>query len=215
MAALLKRYFFSGLMVLIPIWVTFLFIRFFVEIFDSSLSLLPDNIQPDRLLGFHIPGLGIIVSLIIIMLMGTLASNILGSRLVAAWEKLMGRIPLVRTVYSAVKQVSETLLSKKTQSFRKVYLMEYPRKGVWCFAFQSGETNATLNKALNITEPLLIVYVTTTPNPTSGFMLLVQKSELIELDMSVDEALKTVISLGVIQGNGKQNDPSVLATVKS
>ncbi len=215
MVALLKRYFFSGLMVLIPIWVTFLFLRFFVEIFDSSLSLLPDNIQPDRLLGFHIPGLGIIVSLIIIMLMGILASNILGSRLVAAWERLMGRIPLVRTVYSAVKQVSETLLSKKTQSFRKVYLMEYPRKGVWCFAFQSGETNATLNKALNVTEPLLIVYVTTTPNPTSGFMLLVQKSELIELDMSVDEALKTVISLGVIQGNGKANDPSILAPAKS
>ncbi len=194
----LRRYFISGLLVWLPLLITIFVIKFLVDLLSKTLLLLPKEYQPDALLGVHIPGIGVVITLFIIVVTGLLAANFLGRRFVALGDALIERIPLVRSIYTGVKQIVQTLLTPGGQSFRKVLLVEYPRPGVWTIAFQAGDiANEVAQKVGQ--EALISLYVPTTPNPTSGFLLFVPRSSVIELDMSVEQALKFVISLGVVQ----------------
>ncbi len=182
-----------------PLGVTFLVVRAIVGFLDKSLLLLPDAFQPDRLLGFHIPGLGVLLAVALVLITGMIMANLLGRRLVAFWESLMARIPLVRTLYSAVKQIMEAVLATDAKSFRKVLLVEYPRKGVWSLAFMtSDDLGEVQDKTI---ANVISVFIPTTPNPTSGFVLMVPESDVIELDMAVEEGLKMIISMGVVVPN--------------
>lgn len=193
----IRNYFISGLLVWLPIWVTLLVIKFLVDLLSKSLLLLPYEYQPDVLLGFHVPGIGVIITLGVIFLTGLFVANFVGKSLLSMGDAIMARIPLVRTVYTGVKQVTQTLFTPGGQSFRKVLLVEFPCAGVWSIAFQTGEVSKEIEMPLN--EPMVSYFIPTTPNPTSGFLMMAPKSKVIELDMSVDQALKFVISLGVVQ----------------
>ncbi len=199
MLASLRTYFISGLLVWLPIWVTLLVIKFLVDILSKSLLLLPPQYQPDYLLGVHVPGIGVIITLVVILLTGLFAANFVGKRLLALGDAIMARIPLVRSVYTGVKQVTQTLFTPGGQSFRKVLMVEYPCKGVWSMAFQTGEVSRDIEGPIKSEEPMVSYFIPTTPNPTSGFLMMAPKSKVVELDMSVDQALKYVISLGVVQ----------------
>jgi uncharacterized membrane protein len=194
----MRTYFISGLLVWIPIIITVFVIKFIVDILSKSLLLLPPQFQPDMLIGFHIPGIGVILTLLVIFLTGIFAANFMGQRLVRLGESIMQRIPLVRSVYTGVKQVTDTLLKPGGQSFRKVLLVEFPCAGVWSVAFQTGEVSSELGNYLGA-EQWVSYFIPTTPNPTSGFLMMAPKSKVKELDISVDQALKFVISLGVVQ----------------
>lgn len=206
MFGLIQRYFISGLLVWLPIWVTLLVMNFLINLLSKSLLLLPHEYQPDVLLGYHIPGIGVILTVLVIFLTGLLAANFIGSKLVSLGDAIMARIPLVRTIYTGVKQVTQTLFTPGGQSFRKVLLVEYPCRGVWSVAFQTGEVNREIEGVLN-GDPMVSYFIPTTPNPTSGFLMMAPKSQVKELNMSVDQALKFVISLGVVQ-------PTPASTVK-
>jgi uncharacterized membrane protein len=200
--AALRRYIVAGILVWVPIWVTLLVLRFLVDMFDTTLELIPSHYQPEHLLGFHVPGLGLIFALLIVAITGMLITNILGNRLVGFWEYLLSRIPLVRTIYQAVKQILTTVFSSSEDSFRNVLLVEYPRKGLWTVAFQ---TNAGFNYTTElIGEDMLTVFIPTTPNPTSGFLIIVPRKDTMKVNLSVDEALKMVISLGVVMPQEKE-----------
>jgi len=192
----LKKYLIAGILVWLPLGVTVLVVKLFVDLMDQTLLLIPVDYRPEQLLGFALPGLGVILSVAIILLTGMIAANLLGGKLVAFWEMILSRIPLVRSVYSAVKQLTETLFSSSGQSFRKVLMIEYPRKGLWTLAFQTGTDMGEAQKKTG--EDVVSVYVPTTPNPTSGFFLMIPKKDVIELDMSVDEGLRMIISMGVV-----------------
>lgn len=198
MIARIRKYFISGLLVWLPIWVTLLVIKFLVDLLSKSLLLLPTAYQPDVLLGFHLPGIGVLITLLVIFLTGLLAANFIGSRLLAFGDAVMVRIPVVRSVYTGVKQVTQTLFTPGGQSFRKVLLVEYPCRGIWSIAFQTGEVVKSI-EGLVAEEPMVSYFIPTTPNPTSGFLMMAPRSQVKELDMSVDQALKFVISLGVVQ----------------
>lgn len=191
----LRRYLIAGLLVWLPLAATILVVRGLVGFLDNTLLLLPKRLHPDVLLGFHIPGLGVVLTVAVVLLTGVIAANLFGKRLVRGWEALLDRIPLVRSIYSAVKQLAETMFSNG-QSFRKVLLIEYPRQGTWTLAFQ---TSAETGEAqLKTGRDVINVYVPTTPNPTSGFFLMVPKEDVVELEMSVDEGLKMLISMGAV-----------------
>lgn len=193
----IRRYLIAGLLVWLPLAATLLVLNFIVGLLDKTIVLLPDNLQPQNLIGMHLPGLGVIISIIILLLTGMLVTNFLGRKLLSFWHKLIARIPLVRTIYISVKQVFETLFSQHEPAFRKVLLVEYPRKGMWSVAFQTGR--GWKQAAEHIGEDdLVTIFVPTTPNPTSGFLILLPKKDTIELDISVDQALRLVISLGVV-----------------
>lgn len=200
-----RRYFITGLLIWIPIGITLWVLNFIVTTLDLSLSLLPVQWQPMQVFGRNLPGMGALLTVLVIFITGVLAANFLGQRLVGLWESLLSRIPIVRTIYSSVKQVSDTLLSPQGNAFRKALLIEYPRRGSWTIGFLTGvpadEVRALVAApaAGAMQGPEMVsVYVPTTPNPTSGFFLMVRKDETIELDMSVDEALKYVVSMGVV-----------------
>lgn len=193
----LRKYFISGLLVWLPVIVTLFVIKFLVDLLSNSLVLLPARYQPDVLLGIHIPGIGVIITLVVIFFTGLLVANFIGRRLVAFGDSIMGRIPLVRSVYTGVKKVTETMFGPGGTSFRRVLLVEYPCPGVWSVAFQTGEVSREIEKSFK--EPMVCYFIPTTPNPTSGFLMMAPKSKVIELEMSVDQALKFVISLGVVQ----------------
>lgn len=198
MMAYIRRYFISGLLVWVPIWVTILVIKFLADLLDNVFSLAPKGYHPDSLIGFHIPGIGVIIILLVIFLTGAIAANFIGGKFVELWDSLIGRIPLVRTLYMGVKQIMQTLFTPGGQSFRKVLLVEYPRKGMWTLAFQTGDATPEVQTSLN-QESMLSLFVPTTPNPTSGFLIMLPKKDVIELNMSVEQTLKFVISLGVMQ----------------
>jgi uncharacterized membrane protein len=208
MISYFRTCFISGLLVWLPIVVTLLVIKFLVDVLSKSLLLLPPHFQPDFLLGFHVPGIGVVLTLLVIFFTGVLAANFVGRRLVDLGDAMMARIPLVRSIYTGVKQVTQTLFAPGGQSFRKVLLVEYPCAGVWSMAFQTGEGSKEVEDILG-GEPMVSYFIPTTPNPTSGFLMMAPKSKVIELDISVDQALKFVISLGVVQPvsttNGKKN----------
>ncbi len=195
MMSFIRRYFISGLLVWLPIWVTILVIKFLVDLLSNTLLLLPQQYHPDTLIGFHIPGIGVIITLLVIFLTGVIVANFIGKRLVMIGDAIIARIPLVRTIYVSVKQVLQTLFTPGGQSFRKVLLVEYPRKGMWSVAFQTGDGIQKLMQG----EDMVSVFIPTTPNPTSGFLMIVPRKDVMELNMSVDQALKFVISLGVMQ----------------
>lgn len=205
----LRRYLVAGIIIWVPLIVTVLVIRFLVNLMDRSLVLVPPSFQPDALLGFHLPGLGVLLTIAVLLLTGMLGANLFGRRLVGLWEALLSRIPLVRSIYTGAKQVAETVLSDGSTSFKRVMLVEYPRKGVWSMCFQ---TSTELNEIQEKTaDEVICVFVPTTPNPTSGFILFVPRSDLIDLDMSVDEGLKMIISLGVVVPRGRNPEAGRLA----
>ena len=186
----------AGILIWLPLGVTVMVVRLFIDMMDRTLLLLPVDYRPEALLGLSIPGFGILLALAIILLTGMIAANLFGRRLVMLWEAILSRIPLVRSVYSSVKQLAETVFSSNGQSFRKVLLLEYPRRGLWTLAFQTG---TDIGEAQSRTgQDVVNVYVPTTPNPTSGFFLMVPREDVQELDMSVDEGLKMIISMGVV-----------------
>lgn len=207
----MKKYLIAGLLVWMPLGITFLVVRAIVDFLDRSLLLLPHAYQPDNLLGFHIPGFGVVLAVTMVLATGMIVANFLGRRIVAAWESLLARIPVVRNLYAGIKQVLEAVLAADGKSFRKVLLVEYPRKGVWSLAFM---TSSDLGEVQEKTAgDVVSVFIPTTPNPTSGFVLMVQKSEVIEMDMTVEEGLKMIISMGVAVP--KYNKDKLINSVKT
>ncbi|GAB6034592.1 DUF502 domain-containing protein [Galenea microaerophila] len=192
-----KRYLVAGLLVWLPLGVTIAALIFLVNLFDQSLLLLPEHLRPETWLGFRVPGLGIILSLGIILLTGMFVANFLGNRIMRIWENILSRIPLVRSIYSAVKQIAEAVLGSGSQTFQKAFLIQYPRNGLWTLAFQTSETQGEAQYKTGLNE-VVNLFVPTTPNPTSGFFIMASKNEIIELEMPVDDALKMVISGGVV-----------------
>ncbi len=190
----LRSYLLAGLVVWLPILITIGVLRFIIDLLDN---LIPTAYQPEILLGHYIPGAGVLLSLLLLLITGVLATNYFGQRLVAWNDSILSRIPLVRSIYKTVKQVINAVLSTNSEAFRKVVLIEYPRKGLWSIAFQTGGVSAEVNEKTK--EEMISVFIPTTPNPTSGFLLMLAKKDVIELDMSVDAALKYTISLGVMQ----------------
>jgi len=186
----------AGLLIWIPLGVTVLIIGYLFELADKVLLLLPDRLQPQNLIGFKIPGLGILLTAIIVIGTGMIFANLVGRRIVHVWEHVLARIPLVRSVYSSVKQITETLFSKQGKSFRKVVLVEYPRRELWTLAFVTGESAGIFDQLTG--KDLVNLYVPTTPNPTSGFFLMVPKQDLVELDIPVEVGLKLILSTGVV-----------------
>jgi len=194
----IRRYLLSGLLFWLPILVTFWVLRFLANLMDGILKLLPNEYRPDYLLGFHIPGLGIIVTVVLLFFTGMIVANFIGRKLVKLWDSIVLRIPVVRSIYSGVQQVMQTILSPEGKAFRKVILVEYPRQGLWSIAFQTGDGSPEVNAKINAPD-MITIFIPTTPNPTSGFLMMVPRQEIHELDMTVDQAFKLVVSLGVVQ----------------
>jgi uncharacterized membrane protein len=192
----MKKYLITGLLIWIPLAITIWVLDLIVGAMDQSLLLLPPQLQPSALFGRQIPGLGALLTVVIVFVTGVLASNILGQRLLFFWEYLLGRIPVVKTIYNGVKQVSDTLFAPGGQAFRKALLVQYPREGSWTIAFLTGQPGGDVANHLH--GDYVSVYLPTTPNPTSGFFLMMPRADVVELDMSVDEALTYVISMGVV-----------------
>lgn len=192
----MRKYLVTGLLIWVPLVITIWVLNLIVTTMDQSLQLLPEQWHPKLYVGHQIPGMGVLLTFAVVLVTGLLARNFLGERLVRLWEALLGRIPIVRSIYSSVKQVSDTILSPNGQAFRKALLVQYPRAGVWTIAFQTGAPAAEVRR--HVPTDMVSVYVPTTPNPTSGFFLMVPRAETIELNMSVDEALKYVVSMGVV-----------------
>ena len=193
---LIKRYFITGLLIWVPLAITAWVVSLIAGAADHSLRLLPASMHPHNLIGFDIPGAGIVVTLVIIFITGLLAANFIGQRLVNWWEKLLARIPVINSIYNGVKQVSDTLFSSSGMAFRQPLLVQYPHQGSWTIAFLTGEPGGDVVNHLQGEH--VSVYVPTTPNPTSGFFLIFPKNQVIELDMDVDQALKYIISMGVV-----------------
>jgi uncharacterized membrane protein len=195
--AMIRRYLIAGLLVWIPLLVTIFVIRFIISLLDQSLALLPASLQPVNAIGWDIPGIGVILSLAILFFTGMLVTNFLGKKLFMLWNRFIKRIPIVRSIYAGVKQIMETIFSPGGQAFKQVLLVEYPRKGMWSIAFQTAKTTDEVIKVVG--KEMVTIFIPTTPNPTSGFLMMVPRDEVTLLDMSVDQALKMVISLGVVQ----------------
>ena len=193
----LRKWFLSGLLVIVPVVITFLVLEWVVSLLDQTLQILPMAWHPDRVLGVHIPGFGVILTLVILLVVGATVSNFIGKKLVQWGDAVVTRIPVVRSIYSSVKQVSDTLFSENGNAFRKAVLVQWPREGIWTVAFVTGAPGGDVATYLREDE-FLSVYVPTTPNPTGGYFVMLRKSECVELNMSVDEALKYVVSMGVV-----------------
>ena len=193
---LIKRYFITGLLIWVPLGITIWVLQALIGTMDQSLLLLPGSLQPKALFGFHVPGLGAILTVLIVFITGLATANILGQRMVRFWEGVLARIPIVKSIYYSVKQVSDTLFSSSGEAFRKALLIQYPRQGCWTIAFQTGTPSGEVASRLD--GEFVSVYVPTTPNPTSGFFLMLPKKDVVELEMSVDDALKYIISMGVV-----------------
>ena len=206
----MKRYLIAGLLVWVPLGITIWVMHWLVTTLDQTLLLVPESYRPEALVGFHIPGLGVVFSFVILMATGIVAANFFGARLIHAWESILGRIPFVKSIYSSVKQVSDTLLSDTSNAFRKALLVEFPRPGCWTIAFLTGTPADAV--AVHLQSEHVSVYVPTTPNPTGGYFVMVPRSSVRELDMSVDEALKYIISMGVVvprlNGQARSRPPS-------
>ncbi len=193
---MIKKYFITGLLVLVPMVITLWVLISVIDLLDQSLAVLPTAWQPRNLFGFNIPGLGTLLTLLIILVTGLVATNIFGQQLIIWWEKLLNRVPVVKAIYFSVKQVSDTLFSDSGNAFRKALLVRFPHQDAWTIAFLTGIPGGDVRKHLS--ADYISVYVPTTPNPTSGYFIMLPKSDVIELDMSVDEALKYIISMGTV-----------------
>ena len=197
-AKALKKYLITGVLVWLPIAVTIWAMTYIISAADRLISLLPESWQPQHFWGFNIPGLGIVAATVVLFVTGVFAANVLGRRILGAWDSLLGRIPVVKSIYSSVKKVSESLLSDSSRSFKTPVLVPFPQPGIWTIAFVSGYIPDKLKGSLPQDDDYISVYVPTTPNPTGGYYIMVKKSDVRELDMSVDQALKYVISLGMV-----------------
>ena len=192
----LRKYLIAGLLVWIPLAATFFILKLVIDVMDMTILFLPEAFHPQNLWGFTIPGLGLILALAILILTGALAANLIGRRLVEIWENILGRIPLVRNIYNAFKQISTTVLASDNKSFRKVVLVEFPKDGLWSIGFL---TNPDIDIQLQSLDPeISAIFISTTPNPTTGFLILMPKSKIIELDISIEEAFKLIMSIGVV-----------------
>jgi len=192
----LRRYFIAGLLVWLPLGVTILLLKFLLDFMDQAVLWLPAALRPENLLGYRLPGLGALLLVALVLLTGVIVANLFGRQLLAIGERLLARIPLVRAIYSATKQLTETLFSGSGQSFRKVVLVEYPRAGLWTLAFLTGSGSGEVRQKTG--RDLINIFVPTTPNPTSGFFLMAPRESVIELDMSVDTALRIILSAGAV-----------------
>ena len=194
----LRNYFISGLLFWIPLSLSVIVIKFFLELIDS---FIPEKYLPESIFNLDttIPGSGIILVLLVILITGVMVTNILGRKVVALWERILNKIPGFRNIYNVLKKVSDTVFNTSTESFRKAFLIQYPSKGIWVIAFQSGDYRGEAESIIG--EETMNLFVPTTPNPTSGFFVLIAKKDAFELDMSVEEAFKLVISAGVVTPN--------------
>ena len=192
----LRKWLFTGLLVIVPGVITIAVLNWIVGTLDQTLQILPLAWHPDKVLGFHIPGFGVLLTLLILLVVGATASNFAGRKLVQWGDRLVSRIPVVRSIYSSVKQVSDTVFSDSGNAFRTAVLVQWPREGVWTVAFITGTPGGEV--AAYLRDEFVSVYVPSTPNPTGGYFVMVRKSDCVELDMSVDAALKYIISMGVV-----------------
>ena len=192
----MKKYLITGLLIWIPLVITLWVLKFIVDALDQVLPLLPPAFRTENWLGLHVPGMGVVMTLVIVFLTGLLTTNLIGARLVHFWHEVLHRIPVVNSIYSSVKQISDTLFSSSGQAFRKALLVQWPHQGMWTIGFLTGTPGGDVVR--HIPEDCLSVYVPTTPNPTGGYFVIVQRKDVVELDMTVDEALKYIISMGVV-----------------
>ena len=197
----MRKYLITGLLIWIPLVITIWVLKLVVDVLAQSLLLLPPAFRTEQWLGIHVPGMGVVMTLVIVFVTGVFATNFFGARMVQLWHEVLHRIPVVNSIYSSVKQISDTLFSSGSQAFRKALLVQWPRDGMWTIAFQTGTPGAGVTGRLQ--GEFLSVYVPTTPNPTGGYFIIVARQDVIELDMTVDQALKYVISMGVVPPNGR------------
>lgn len=194
----LRRYLIAGLVASVPIIITIAVIRWLVELSDQAVALLPQEWRPDALLGFHLPGLGVAIAIIGLIIVGALTTNFIGNRLMRWFDELLARVPVVRSIYGAVKQLMEAVFGNGGQAFRQVVLVSFPQAGQWTIGFVTSDSNMPIPGD----EPKVTVFIPTTPNPTSGWLVFVRQNELISLDMSVEEGMKLVVSGGMISPEG-------------
>ncbi len=190
----MKKYFLTGLLIWVPLVATIWVLHLLIGTLDQSLLLLPAQYRPEALFGMHIPGLGAIVTLLVILITGVLAANYFGRQLLVLWERVLARIPVVKSIYTSIKQVSDTLFSGSGEAFRKVLLVRYPHAEAWSIAFQTNVPNIVSD---SLGADYVAVFIPTTPSPVNGFYFFVKKSETIELNLNVDQALKYIVSMGV------------------
>ncbi len=202
----MRKYFITGLLVLVPLAITVWVLKLIIGTMDQSLLLVPEPWRPLNLIGFDIPGLGTILTVVIVFLTGVLTNNLVGNYVLRLWERLLQRIPVVNSLYSSVKQVSDTLFSSSGNAFRKAVLVRYPHQGSYTIAFLTGVPGGDVKN--HLTGDYVSVYVPTTPNPTSGFFLMMPRADVVELDMSVDAALKYIVSMGVVAPEEVQAEPA-------
>jgi len=192
----MRKYFITGLLILVPLAITAWVLNLVISTMDQSLLFVPERWQPRTLIGFDIPGLGTLLTIVIVFVTGLLTNNLVGNYVVKMWEKLLTRIPVVSSLYSSVKQVSDTLFSSSGNAFRKAVLIPYPHQNSWTIAFLTGVPGGDVKN--HLVGDYVSVYIPTTPNPTSGFFLMMAKKDVVELDMTVDAALKYIVSMGVV-----------------
>jgi uncharacterized membrane protein len=200
----MKRYFITGLLIWVPLGITLWVLDLLIGTLDQSLMVLPAEWQPEAFIGVRIPGLGVILTLLVIVLTGVFGANFFGQKIIDFWERQLIRIPVVKTIYGSVKQVSDTLLSGNGHAFRKVLLVRYPHPQAWALAFQTNVPNEVMRV---LPDEHVAVFIPTTPSPVNGFYFYVKKSEVIELNMSVDRALKNIVSMGVVSGEARTLTP--------
>ena len=205
----LQKYLIAGLLVWLPIVVTVLLFRFLITLMDQTLILLPSQIRPEAVIGFKLPGLGLILTLLVLIITGIFAANFVGKSMVNFGEKIFKKIPIVRSVYSAAKNFADIVFSDTGQSFKKVLLIQYPRKGVYSLAFQTSTNLGEVQKKTG--SDVVCTFVPTTPNPTSGFIIIIPKEDVIEMDMEIDEAFKMIVSLGVVVPEWKKEELEALS----
>lgn len=198
MGKLLKKYMITGLLVWLPVAVTIWIISSIVGATDQIINLLPQKWRLETYLGLKVPGQGFLIAIVVLFVTGVLAANVLGRKFLEGWDSLLGRIPVVKSIYSSVKKVSESLLSDNSRSFKTPVLVPFPQPNIWTIAFVSGSVPQSVSNVLPEPTDYVSVYVPTTPNPTGGYYIMVRQSDIRELDMTVDEALKYVISLGMV-----------------
>ncbi|MCL2162278.1 MAG: DUF502 domain-containing protein [Betaproteobacteria bacterium] len=205
----MKKYLITGLLIWIPLSLTVMLLAWTVNTLDGwILPWLPQHLRPQTILGFHIPGLGAALGIFILFATGVIGANVLGQRVVRSWESLLARIPVVKSLYYSIKQVSDTLFADNGKAFSKALLVQFPRKDAWTIAFLTGTPSGDIVQRLG--GDYVSVYVPTTPNPTSGYFLMLPAADVIELDMSVDEALKYIISMGVVAPPTREPETSIL-----
>ena len=211
MMTTLRKYLIAGLLVWVPLAATVVIIKLVIDMMDMILLLFPEQYHPDKVWGFTLPGTGLLLALLILLVTGFLAANLIGRRLVHLWEHVLGRIPLVRNIYNAFKQITRTVLASDNKSFRKVVLIEFPTPGLWSVCFLTNEGINIDSKAL--LANMCSVFVPTTPIPTTGFNIILPKDKVIELDITIEEAFRMIMSMGVVMPDRQIREILAAATV--